>query len=99
MNRAKYLELLNNAIELVAKKDQDYNSKVKLEEYFPFGDISYVQMMHVKLLRIRNLLESGQAPNYEGIKDSVYDLINYAVFYLEHMEKIDGIRDNVQTIR
>lgn len=90
MNRAKYLELLGPAIDVVAKKDEDYNSTVKLAEYFPFGDISYVQMMHVKLLRIRNLIEPGAAPpNFEGLKDSVHDLINYAVFYLEHLAKKD----------
>ena len=88
MNRAQYLALLEPAIALVEKKDQDYNSIVKREDYFPFGDLSYVQMIHVKSTRLRGLTGSRtQQPNFESVEDTLYDLINYSVFHLEHIKK------------
>lgn len=73
-------------MQTVVKKHEDYNSLVKLEQYFPFGDKSYVQMLHVKTLRLVSLADNPK-PNFESAKDSVLDLINYSVFYLDYMEK------------
>ena len=88
MDRAEYLKLLEPAIVMVAKKGQDYNNAIQLHEYFPFADASYQQMIHLKTFRMRSSLNKGSAPNYDSIKDSVYDLINYAVFYLAYLETL-----------
>jgi hypothetical protein len=84
MNRQQYLDLINPAIVIVAKKGEDYNSAVTLEQYFPFGDHSYVQMIHLKALRLVSLAEKSQI-NFEGKQDTVLDLINYCVFYLDYL--------------
>lgn len=89
MNRQEYLDLINPAIVMVAKKGEDYNQgEADLGKYFPFGDYSYIQMIHMKALRLVSLafLEVGTKPNYEGIEDTLYDLLNYAVFYLQYLK-------------
>lgn len=70
-----------------AGKGRDYNTSVELHDYFaPWGHQSYHQLLHMKTLRIRSLIElmgRGRVPNYEGLLDSIYDLLNYACFYGE----------------
>lgn len=88
MNRQQYLELITPAMEVVVKKHQDYgNDVLGLESYFPFGSLSYVQMLHVKTQRLVGLTRTGANPNFESMKDTLHDLINYAVFMLDHLEK------------
>lgn len=87
MDRARYQELISPAIAMVIKKGEDYNSAVKLDDYFPFGDYSYIQMIHLKSTRLVSLTNLGAAPNFESIQDTVLDLLNYAVFYLNYLEK------------
>lgn len=91
MDRARYLELINPAIVLVLKKHEDYNKGMKLEDYFPFGDASYVQMLHVKQCRLLSLVSTDTAENFESRKDTVLDLINYAVFYLAYLDNLEKI--------
>ena len=91
MHKAKYLALIEPAITLVDRKGQDYNNNsVALEDYFPFGDYSYQQMMHMKLLRMRSTL-GNPSPNYDSLMDSVLDLLNYTVFYLDYLNQKDKI--------
>ena len=88
MDREKYLALLEPAINMVTKKQADYQGViVGLHDYFPFGDKSYVQMLHVKTQRLVSLAGKGGDPTNESVKDSVLDLINYAVFYLDFLQK------------
>ena len=87
MDRLRFLELIEPALKLVVSKGQDYNANaIQLAEYFPFKDKSYQQMLHMKVLRMRSLLDKGSAPNHDSLLDSVYDLVNYAVFYLDYLE-------------
>ena len=88
MDKTRFLEILQKNIELMEAKHGDYNSgNIKLEDYFPFGSLSYVQMLHVKQLRLVSLLSSGaEQPNFESIADTVRDMVNYAVFFLDHLE-------------
>lgn len=83
MKFEQYDAALKAARDLFTKKNQDYNSAVKLEDYFPLGDASYVQMLHVKMLRLRSLVEADPdtAPNFESLADTCLDMINYAAFY------------------
>ena len=86
MDRVRYLTLIEPALKLVEKKHEDYNSGVQLEMYFPFADASYVHMLNTKTLR---LIASVHNPkrNFESVEDSVLDLVNYAVFYLDYLKK------------
>ena len=89
MDRAYYISVIEPAMTLVTKKSEDYQSPiVELKDYFPFGDKSYVQMLHVKTMRLISLADNPR-PNFESTKDTVIDLINYAVFYLDHLQKAD----------
>lgn len=90
MDRVRFLTLIEPAIKLVASKGEDYNaSTIQLVDYFPFKDKSYQQMLHMKVLRMRSLLDKGSAPNFDSLLDSLYDLINYSVFYLDYLSTKD----------
>ena len=89
MDRAYYLATIEPAIGLATRKAEDYQSSaVALEAYFPFKDKSYIQMLHVKTMRLISLADNPK-PNFESAHDNVLDLINYAVFYLAYLQKAD----------
>ncbi len=75
--------VLKEAADLQKLKAQDYNSKNSeaKEEYFPYGDLSYLQMIQTKVKRIEAVVTSKENINFESAYDSVLDLINYASFY------------------
>lgn len=75
---------------LIAKKGQDYNHAVKLEEYFPFGDRSHVQMIYVKAMRLRSLVQQDRQPNFDSVLDTAQDLLAYTAYYLDFLEKKNG---------
>ncbi len=93
MNTQEYLDTIEEAMDVVVAKGEDYNSSgVELEEYFPFGDWSYTQMLHLKVTRLRSLL-NVEEPNFDSRKDTLIDLINYAVFYLSYLQNAEGELD------
>lgn len=83
-----------DAVLLCMRKSEDYNHgmegagdphKVDRSLYFPFGDASYAQMLWTKAMRFNSLvlkvIQGGQ-PNFEGLRDTALDIINYAGFFL-----------------
>lgn len=77
---------------LYLKKSSDYNSdsKYALENYFPFGPVSYAQMIHTKSMRILSVTEkqlNGQVTNFESLQDSALDMINYSMFLADYCNK------------
>lgn len=87
---------LATAMLLCAAKSADYNGAgaedmhtVDRTVYFPFGTVSYAQMIHTKAQRFVALTEHelcGNLVNFEGLRDTALDLINYAGFYLASLE-------------
>ena len=76
-----YMRVLADLAHLRARKSADYDDHgVQLADYFPFGFVSYVQMIWVKTLRLRSLVDKDSVN--EGVDDSLKDLINYAIFAL-----------------
>lgn len=76
--------------ELRRRKGQDYNSSVQLQDYFPMGHLSYFQMMHLKTKRAQSLIEviqSGGEPNFEGLRDTLLDALNYITFWVEAIDE------------
>lgn len=76
---------LAEAALLHIRKGEDYNHKASISAYFPFGTVSYAQMLHTKALRFVSLTQKeleGEKPNYEGLRDTALDIINYAGFYI-----------------
>ena len=76
------------------KKAHDYSGgrgqDFARRDYHPYGDVSYLQMLHTKFKRVEataNLKLKGEKPNFESLQDSVTDLINYAAFYWAYLEE------------
>lgn len=80
-----------DAVLLCARKSEDYNQgmghadihSVDRSSYFPFGAVSHAQMLHTKAQRFNSLVQRvmrGEEPNYEGLRDTALDIINYAGF-------------------
>lgn len=88
MNSQEYFGIIQPAHDIVVRKSEDYNDGPTLQQYFPFGDYSYIQMIHLKALRLVSLSDQAK-PNFEGKKDTVYDLINYCVFYLDYLNNLE----------
>lgn len=80
------------ATKLCMKKSQDYNNgqnkPASRKDYFPFGLLSYAQMLHTKTQRLNSLAQQhGKTPNNESVRDTLIDLINYANFAIEAIDK------------
>jgi len=82
---------LAEAALLCIKKSQDYNPgqtdahNVDRVSYFPFGATSYAQMLHTKSNRFISIVQkqrAGDGANFESLRDTALDIINYAGFYL-----------------
>jgi hypothetical protein len=95
MTKEEFLKLVTPVANLVEKKSEDYQSAVddaqgwvvKHDDYFPFGHRSFVQMIWTKCLRLMSLTGSGKAANFEGIEDTVDDMIAYLVFYRKYLQR------------
>ena len=83
---------LAEAALLCIRKSQDYNQgsadmdphKIDRSSYFPFGTVSYAQMLHTKSQRFNSLVlkeMQGHEANFEGLRDTALDIINYAGFF------------------
>lgn len=73
---------------LSAKKARDYQGgDVSRDAYFPFGAKSYVQMLVVKTNRLVSLANQDGKAIHEGMADSARDIINYAAFLVERLER------------
>jgi hypothetical protein len=80
MNLAQYDAVAKEARDLFIAKNKDYNGGVTLESFFPFGMKSYVQMLHVKTHRLVSLAQSQNTVQFEPVRDTMLDLINYCTF-------------------
>lgn len=83
---------LADAALLCVRKSQDYNHGQSVDPhtvdrtaYFPFGAVSYAQMLHTKSERFCSITKKnmgGGKSNFEGLHDTALDIINYAGFFL-----------------
>lgn len=97
---------LAKAALLTITKSQDYNDGGYVESihsidrasYFPFGIVSYAQMLHTKAQRFNQLVKNvtaGRTPNHDGLRDTALDIINYAGFFIADDEaSSEGGGDN-----
>ena len=75
------IDVMKEAIALKERKSIDYQgSKWSEADYFPFGDESYMHMIHTKYLRMRNVMDSNEV-NFESLEDTLIDMINYCAMY------------------
>ena len=100
-SRGGHPAALAQAAILCINKSRDYNQEgtepinphtVDRSEFFPFGTLSYAQMIVTKALRFQRLTMkkmSNMSINFEGLRDTALDIINYAGFYLAFLDKED----------
>lgn len=90
----KPADVLAEAMALQKKKSEDYQSAqsdVKHADYFPRGLDTINDLLHIKLLRVRSVLAKGTDTNFESLRDSYIDLINYASFAAAYVDgDLDG---------
>jgi phosphoribosyl-ATP pyrophosphohydrolase len=92
--KAKMFDELSPVFQEITKlrvaKGADYNNvEGGRNAYFPFGHFSHIHMLTTKVLRLQSLARSmadGKKPNFEGLRDSVKDLVNYGAFYAEALD-------------
>jgi hypothetical protein len=72
---------------LFHRKGRDYNTDVDRDDYFPFGERSYVQMLWVKVQRMKSLALAPRGTQFEGMMDSCLDLISYAAFFADWLKR------------
>lgn len=88
---AKMSPVFKEVTEIAIKKSQDYNNgngtPTSRAIYFPFGLLSYAQMLHTKSQRLNSLAQQNKLPNNESIRDTLLDMINYAAFAVEAIDK------------
>ena len=88
---AKMSPVFKEVTEIAIKKSQDYNNgngqPTSRAAYFPFGLLSYAQMLHTKSQRLNSLAQQDKAPNNESVRDTLLDMINYATFAVEAIDK------------
>lgn len=86
------VKVLQEAIELQNLKGRDYNgatTSVQQADYYPRGVWSILDIVNAKYLRMVSVLEQmeqGNAPNFESVRDSALDLINYTSFLAAYMD-------------
>ena len=86
MAKTTAIQILKDAAALKELKSKDYQGgKWTEEDYFPFGDQSYMHMIHTKYLRMRNIMEAEET-NFESLEDTLIDMINYCAMYAAWLE-------------
>ena len=81
-------------------KGSDYNNVPGgRDSYFPFGHSSYAHIIYTKALRMLSLVrafdvnQAAPKPNFESLRDTMLDMINYAAFYIEWMDSGRTMKD------
>lgn len=80
---ARVPQIFDEAKALLLERGQQYGGN-QVNDYMPFGVLSYVQMVHVKAARLVSITKLDK-PKQE-LKDSALDIINYAAFLLAYLE-------------
>ena len=78
--------IFNKAKEIKFRKVSDYhNNEITIDDYFPFGLKSYVQMINLKVMRLRSLCDVDKINN-ESLNDTLIDLVNYTEMAYNFLE-------------
>lgn len=74
------LRILEACRKLRVDRAKEYNNGVSVDTYMAFGTKSYFTFIWTKILRLKSMISK---PNnrYEGLLDSIYDGINYLLFF------------------
>ena len=88
MSRVTASTILHEAAALKEKKQADYQGDMWTEEdYFPYGNKSYMHMIHTKYLRMRSLAEKeDKKVNFESLEDTLTDMAVYCAMFAAYLE-------------
>ena len=88
MSKVTASTILHEAAELKEKKQADYQGDMWTEEdYFPYGNKSYMHMIHTKYLRMRSLAENEDKEiNFESLEDTLVDMAVYCAMFAAYLE-------------
>ena len=87
MAKVTAVQILHEAAKLKERKSKDYQGgRWSEEDYFPFGDKSYIHMIHTKYLRMRNICEGNQETNFEALEDTLVDMAVYCAMFAAYLE-------------
>ncbi|MGB6036745.1 MAG: DUF1599 domain-containing protein [Cryomorphaceae bacterium] len=83
--KALYNKYINESFELMKKKNHDYG-----EAWRDMRVSSLTDLILMKLLRIKQIEDNqGQTLISEGIDANYYDIVNYAVFAMIHLNETE----------
>lgn len=78
------------------KKGNNYNrGNVKRSDHFPLGDLSFFQVVWMKMCRVRSMTENpGETPEERAesrrlVERELADIVVYSGFWLENMRGLD----------
>lgn len=77
MTKESIDKIFNGMSELLVKKNQDYKGAS-----FDLGMNGNMVHLWDKVTRLRNMVENKESPNFEGIEDTLKDIIGYSVIGL-----------------
>ena len=83
-SRKAWDEVIASNRALMVKKNKVYGSAWAL-----MRPVGLLDIMHVKVHRIEEIL-SGADNDFEGVKDSLQDILNYAIFTIMKIEMVEG---------
>ncbi len=95
---ADFDELVGSLRKLFSERGDEYNKLSVVHDYFPFGVVSYKQMLWIKALReMNNLYPLENVLKWKT--DSIEDLIVYSLFYWDYLRKIKEklLKDEINT--
>ena len=91
-------EILLEVAELKKRKSEDYQGGQWTEDdYFPFGHLSFLQMLHTKYLRMRSVVEQDNQ-NFESLSDTLRDMIAYAAMYAAWVERNENSKPDKKPV-
>jgi len=83
----KYAECIKKAMALKKRKSHDYNSGgVNKFDYNLHGNITCLDDIYKKVLRLRSLIDSGKKPSNESVEDTLIDIINYSADFYSYLQ-------------
>jgi len=88
MDKESISQITNEITAILLKKNQDYGGAS-----FDLGLNGNMVHLWDKVKRYRSLIEKGKT-NYEGLEDTLFDIIGYAIIGL-HILKDNSLKDKV----
>lgn len=82
MTKESIEKIFNGMSDLLVKKNRDYKGAS-----FDLGMTGNMVHLWDKVTRLRNLVENKETPNFEGIEDTLKDIIGYSVIGLHILEE------------